>query len=287
MKHWHQCERWERRGLPCPFSSLAQHDDIADSQGATDPRRLPLPGKEPKGSKRQDALKWREPSGVGAKVAFRRADWPGGAPGLPDPKWIQEMLNDGLPGPEEAPEPVGPVPPLPAQPYMPRPPALPVGEPYRNPFADPALQRALAQMRVTAQQRVTASAKAVGQARAMVPQAWRPTQEQITQLGLNQSVTVPQKAIGGREIARAALAEEVTAKTVQQSETSRISKSRLAAGAATVAGAGAAAYVATRRRGGGGGFHTNMSREMKQLIGQHAARRVGQNYSGRQTRTGL
>lgn len=287
MRHWHRCERWERRGLPCPFSSLAQHETEEGDPPDDEPGQVELP----------DVVDTPQPVVIAARQRergkinpYRRVNWPSGAPGLPDPEWIEEVLGDGYPSPEEAPEPVGPVPylPVPLRPAAgPRPPPLRVAalaqEPYRNPFANPELMRALARMRQSTVQRVRGSAKAVSEGRSYVPQGWKPTQQDVRGLRLSGSAADPGPV-------RAAMGEEIAVRTIQSSErprTSRLSKSRLAVAAATLAAAGAGAYAASRGGGGGGFFHVNMAAWSKELIGAAGRRSYSQNTAGRQFRGGL
>lgn len=76
MKHWHLCDRWNKRGIACPFDSVEQHDPQSEGEGEPNvnlptaraaPIVAPPPMRDPRG-----AVGVREPRKVAAPPS--RAD---------------------------------------------------------------------------------------------------------------------------------------------------------------------------------------------------------------------
>lgn len=118
MNHWHKCERWTKRGLPCPFSSLgAEHEKIEDREEED----IEIPSVEV-------ALpaKAEEPRGRGR----RREGLLSGAADVPSVEDMVEEVLDALP---DDPEPVVPPGRAPVRPVIPGPVPFPVIPPIPNP----------------------------------------------------------------------------------------------------------------------------------------------------------
>ncbi len=265
MEHWHRCERWTREGLPCPFSSLAQHDTLEEpDDDRLDVPPVPvgvpdLPPVVPPAKKAEAAKPTQRGDGTAAGVE--------GLWQIPLPPYERELLR---PPPTADPEPVEPVGPIPVGGIRgvapPRPPPLPAGdpaaEPYRNPFRNPAIQRAVGRARALA------SARGIQQATTQIPRLWVPPPRIHDVLGM--------------PAAKAALAEVATAQTLGRQSEAR--QWRRGAVAAAIAGAATAVGIgAYKGRGGGGfgGFKVNMALRMRQLAGAPGARSYGFNYGKR------
>lgn len=270
MRHWHSCKRWWINDLPCPFKGLDEDEEEDDDDDNGFPK-LPIPGR------RRSPLQ---------------------APGFPVSLGIPDTVpyQLGLPWPVPSPPPGTPQ--LPGfPPYVPFPPAAtpaPGPLPGQPPLPDPAQPRLQPSLQ-TAQ-------NLVGRARGYVPQLWRPNERQIEQLfgttrlrqgpptnqqsrmavaemGAAQQVMV-QSAIRRRrrefqkEQAEAAEADRQRQAARRGKEKGRVSKERIAAGAAAVVAGAGIAFKASRGggRGGFGGFNVNMAARMRNLTAPLGAR---------------
>ena len=100
MKHWHRCYRWEREGLPCPFSGMVEHGE--------DERETEEEEKVPKGTAVRAKLPGRALQGN--RYEQKRTGLLAGAADVPS---IEDMVKEVLREiPEEGPdpEPFGPPP---------------------------------------------------------------------------------------------------------------------------------------------------------------------------------
>ncbi len=252
MRHWHRCARWWKRGEPCPFVRMEEHEpdegEPPDEPGG-DPRLFAPAREQQEATEGEEAL----PDPVGA-IPFQ-VPLPFPFP-IPEPVGVPQL--PGMPAfrpprPSDVPEPVRPLPGQPALPDPGRPPLVPVG------------------VQTTGE----GALNLVGGALHMVPSRFRATGPQMAELFGAFKARVDDPPLRGR-FGRIAVAEEGAARIVESArrQRARVSKKRLAAGAAAaVAGAGVAFGVHRSSTGGFGGLRVNMAAELARLTSAVGSRR--------------
>ncbi len=242
MKHWHRCERWTRRGLPCPFSGK-DHAEIevpapeAPQEDAPIPPRLLVPAKRKAGRPRG-----KEKS-LPRKLLIRLEK-------ALNPSEVEEVMNDI------------PVPPKVSAPFPPA--KVPAKVPARVGSRVPVRAPVRVPVRGRVPRGVEAFARAQEAARRAVIEGFR--------------VQNPGPRLSARR--RAAVVSEVATADTFGAGVKRGGFTRNRGIGAGVAGAAAfgAGFIGLRGRGGrgGGGFFVNQAARMRQLTAAPGARKFRQ-----------
>lgn len=227
----------------CPMAAIIGHEgkepdgDVETSRerGWPWPWPIPLDSRQPK-----------DPSRKGATATMEAV--------------LEEILKGAA---TPIPEPAGPALPRPFRPKPPKPAVKPVRKPVRAPGLVPVPAPVPQYQGHPADRTARGAYKAVEATRAFIPQAWRPTDDQLRGLGYRRKEAVVPSTV------RAELSEEVASRAVRQTAGRRKLRGAVAGG---IAGIGAAGAYYAGRRARGGGFHFNAAREMRRLTGQYARR---------------
>ncbi len=99
MRHWHQCQRWTRRAMGCPFRGDVEHEDTPDVSDRIDFTQTPPIPKE---------VKVRVPAAPPEEALVRVRE-----PRLPVPKQLAAAVSLPIPVPGSAPGDIVDIPPPP------------------------------------------------------------------------------------------------------------------------------------------------------------------------------
>lgn len=275
MKHWHKCRRWWKRGIECPFSSMAFHeddqpdDDVDDDGIEVPPVAVPAKRKPP-------------------------------PKGLPPVQTMAEVIKEIEARPVQPPPKVN-TPVFSRKAYSLDPFGGAPTPPPRSPVKQAARSRVPVRTKVPVRSRVPVRHGAGGYAPSPAPVVGPVPYVRPRGATVPPRVAVRAMRIGFSDYSRphdsaevrGAVTEEATARAFGRvvprgNPADRGVPRWVAPVIAAGAGLTAAALAGRGGRGGGfGGFFFNQAAEMKRLIGASVSRRVGQNYAGRQMKGGL